>query len=189
VISLADWPSAPALSSERLSLEPMRVDHAQEMAPLLEDPRLHAFTGGRPLTAEELRNRYQRQVRGRSDDGSQRWFNWVARLRESGQAVGTVQATVTAQGDKYLAELAWVIASSHQRVGYAREAAMAMAAWLRRQGANRLVADIHPRHGASMKVARALGLTPTSEVIDGEIRWASDDLDHAGNDGPTEAAH
>jgi hypothetical protein len=41
-----DWPLAPVLSTERLLLEPLRVEHAEEMAPLLDDRRLHAFTGG-----------------------------------------------------------------------------------------------------------------------------------------------
>lgn len=34
-----------------------------------------------------------------------------------------------------------------------------------------LVADIHPDHAASINLARALGLAPTDQVIDGEIRW------------------
>jgi RimJ/RimL family protein N-acetyltransferase len=170
-ISVDDWPSAPVLRSPRLSLEPLRVDHAEEMGGLLEDPALYAFTGGHPVTADELRRRYRRQALGRSSDGSERWFNWIVRLEQSGQAVGTVQATVTVRGDRLRAALAWVIGSSHQRRGYGREAAMAMAAWLREQGAHDLVADIHPRHAASIKVARALGLAPTDEVIDGEIRW------------------
>jgi RimJ/RimL family protein N-acetyltransferase len=171
VIDLDDWPSAPVIRSRRLFLEPLRVDHAEEMAPLLEDPELYAFTGGHPPTADELRGRYRRQALGRSEDGSQRWLNWIVRLHEGGQAIGTMQATITAQGDGSVAAVAWVIAPRHQRRGYAREAALAMAAWLAQQGGPVLVADIHPRHDRSVGVARALGLTPTDEVIDGEIRW------------------
>ena len=36
------------LESERLVLEPLRVEHAEELAPLLDDPRLHEFIGGDP---------------------------------------------------------------------------------------------------------------------------------------------
>lgn len=32
---------------------------------------------------------------------------------------------------------------------------------------------IHPRHDASSRVARAIGLAPTDVVIDGELRWES----------------
>ncbi len=46
-----------------------------------------------------------------------------------------------------------------------------MIAWLREAGAAELIAIIHPRHEASMALARGLGLRPTDVVVDGEIRW------------------
>jgi len=46
-----------------------------------------------------------------------------------------------------------------------------MVGWLRNCGVDRLVAHVHPEHRASIGVARALGLTPTATVVDGEIRW------------------
>lgn len=165
------WPAAPVIASERLSLEPLTVEHAQEMAPLLEDPALCSFMGGAPLTLEALRHRYERQALGCSEDGTQRWFNWIVRLELGGQAVGSVQAAVAARGEGFIAEVAWVIAVAHQRRGYATEAATAMARWLGEQGASVLAANIHPRHEASMRVARALGLEPTDEMVYGEVRW------------------
>jgi RimJ/RimL family protein N-acetyltransferase len=171
VIGFGDWPDSPQLTSERLSLEPLSVEHATEMAPLLDDPRLHTFTGGSPDTPGELRGRYEQLVRGRSADGSQRWFNWVVRLRQTAQVVGTTQATVIGAEGGDVAEVAWVIGVEHQGRGYAREGAVAMATWLRQEGAQSLVAYIHPQHEASMGVARALGLSPTDEVVDGEVRW------------------
>ncbi len=103
-------PAARRLTGPRLDLEPPRVDHAQEMAPLLDDPGLHAFIGGQPASAGELEVRYRRQVVGVSPDGSQRWLNWVLRCRQDGRAVGTVQATVTEEQDGPAAEIAWVVA-------------------------------------------------------------------------------
>ena len=44
----------------------------------------------------------------------------------------------------------------------------------------RLVADVHPEHTASQRVAQAIGLTPTDEVVDGEDRWAGSVDDDAG---------
>ena len=70
-----------------------------------------------------------------------------------------------------MAELAWTVATPHQHRGYAREAAAAMVGWLRHCGVDRFVAHVHPEHPASIGVARALGLTPTATVVDGEIRW------------------
>jgi hypothetical protein len=42
--------------------EPLRVEHAEEMARALGDPRLHIYVGGQPATPEQLRERYRRQV-------------------------------------------------------------------------------------------------------------------------------
>lgn len=142
-----------------------------ETAPLFDDPALHVFIGGEPATREELRDRYRRQVVGRSPDGSQRWLNWVVRRRDDGRAVGTVQATVADEAGVLTAHVAWVIGTTHQRQGFARESAAAVVAWVREQGAGAVVAHVHPRHEASMAVARAIGLSPTTGVIDGEIRW------------------
>ena len=159
------------LGTRRLLLEPLAVGHADEMAPVLDDPALHVFTGGAPLTPGRLRARYRRLELGRSADGSQRWLNWIVRLCADRQAIGATQATVTADDDRVIARLAWTIGVRHQRQGYATEAARAMATWLRQEGVDVLLADIRPGHVASIKVARAVGLAPTGQVPDGEIRW------------------
>ena len=168
---LEDWPDAVALAGPRVRLEPLAVDHAEEMAPLLDDPDLHRFTGGRPATTEQLRDRYRSQVAGRSADGRQRWCNWIVRRPHDGRAVGTVQATIHDEADRLVAEVAWVIGSAHQRNGYACEATQAMVAWLLDCGADRIIAHIHPRHEASMAVARVVGLSATTTTVDGEVRW------------------
>jgi RimJ/RimL family protein N-acetyltransferase len=170
--ALDDWPLAPVLQTARLSLEPLRIDHAEEMAPLLDDAQLFGFTGGAPCTLDELRDRYQRQVSGWSHDRHERWLNWILRDRSSGQAIGTTQATITVDGDAVIGEIAWIVGSRHQGRGCACEAADAMVAWLREQGARSLFAEIHPDHDASMGVARHLGLKPSEQVLEsGEIRW------------------
>lgn len=171
MIRVDQCPASPSLSSSRLLLEPLRVDHAEEMASLLDDPGLYTFIGGRPATREELRERYRRLVVGRSPDGSQGWLNWVVRRRDDGRAVGTAQATVAEEAGRLTAEVAWVIGSEHQHQGYAREAAQAMVMWLRQEGVETVVAHVHPQHDASMRVARAAGLAPTGVVVDDEVRW------------------
>ena len=165
--------AVPVLETDRLVLEPLRVGHAEEMGPVLADEALHEFIGGRPESVDELRARYRRQARGVSDDGDEQWFNWVLRRRDTGALAGTVQATVLREGDRVIAEVAWVVGTNHQGQGLAREAAVAMALWLRSQGATVLVAHVHPDHAASAGVARALGLRPTDIVEDHETRWES----------------
>lgn len=93
-----------ALRTARLTLLPLRVEHAEEMAVVLADPALHAFTGDAPLPVAELRARYQRQVAG-SPDPAEAWGNWVIRLDAEGALTGYVQATATADQ----AEIAWVV--------------------------------------------------------------------------------
>jgi RimJ/RimL family protein N-acetyltransferase len=167
----ARYEDASALLSERLALEPLRVQHAEEMAPLLDDARLFAFTGGRPATLAELRARYARQATGRSPDGVERWLNWIARRHQDGLAVGFVQASVSDEPDPVTAVLAWVVGVRFQGCGYAREAAGAVVRWLEGAGVGCFVAYIHPEHDASMAVARALGLAPTDAMVDAEVVW------------------
>lgn len=168
-----DDPAEATLHGPRLDLEPLRVDHADEMAPLLDDPQLHTFIGGEPATVEELRRRYGLLAAGRSPDRRQRWLNWIVRRRTDGRAVGTVQATVGGDEGDTSAEVAWVVGRPHQGQGYAREAAQCMVEWLRGQGVVLIRAHVHPDHAASQGVARAIGLGPTRTMVDGEVRWES----------------
>ena len=175
---MADEPDrfAPErLLTERLALDPLRVEDAGELAPLLDDAGLHTYIGGAPATVAELRERYRRQVAGRSPDGTERWLNWVVRRRDPVAAVGTVQATIAVREGTPVASVAWVVATPHQGRGYAREAAAAMVRWLGERGAGVVVAHVHPEHRASMAVARAVGLRPTAEMVDGEVRWETGD--------------
>jgi RimJ/RimL family protein N-acetyltransferase len=151
-----------ALTTERLVLEPLRVEHASEMVPVLADPALYEFIGGEPPTEPELSARYVRQT---SRAG---WLNWVIRLRDTTEAAGTIQAT---QKDDRTAELAWVVSPRFQGSGYATEATAAVIDWLREQGIDRLEAYIRPDHAASNGVATRLGFVPTESIRDGETRW------------------
>ncbi|MCX5391147.1 GNAT family N-acetyltransferase [Streptomyces sp. NBC_00094] len=156
------------LRTRRLDLVPLAVAHAEEMAAVLADPALHTFIGGAPLTAPELRARYERLTAG-SPDPAVVWANWVVRLRDEDRLAGTVQATVTDGGR--VAEIAWVVGTEWQGRGIAREAARGLVDLLTTQGVRTVLAHVHPEHAASAAVARAAGLTATEEREDGEIRW------------------
>ena len=159
--------------TERLDCEPLTAEHAAELAPVLDDAALHEFTGGAPLSAAALTARYARLAERRSPDGHQLWGNWVMRVRETGLAVGTVQATLPAAGPAAgPAEVAWVVGLRSQGRGYATEAASSLVALLREAGWT-VIAHIHPAHLASQRVAQAAGLAPTGEVHDGEVRWVT----------------
>lgn len=156
---------------ERLDLEPLAAAHAAELAPLLDDAGLHEFTGGAPLSAAALAARFARLAVRRSPDGDQLWGNWVMRVRATRAVAGMVQATLPAGGPEAgPAEVAWVVVRGAQGRGYAKEAARSLVAVLQEAGWT-VVAHIHPGHLASQRVARAAGLSPTTDVRDGEMRW------------------
>lgn len=160
---------AAAISTERLELEPLAVEHAEEMAVVLGDPALHTFIGGAPSTVDDLRARYRRMLEG-SPESDVSWLNWVIRLRDEDCLTGTVQATVTGAE----AEIAWVVGTPWQGRGIAREAARGLVAWLERQPVRTVIAHVHPDHHASAAVAAAAGLAATDQVQDGELRWQLD---------------
>ncbi|ANZ34879.1 GNAT family N-acetyltransferase [Lentzea guizhouensis] len=154
------------ISTDRLDLLPLRVEHAAEMAEVLSDPVLHTFIGGAALTPDELHARYERLAAG-FPDPAERWLNWVIALRAEGSLVGTVQATIADR----TAEIAWVVGTPWQGRGIAGEAARALVAWLATQPVHTVVAHVHPDHHASAAVAASAGLTATGELHDGEVRW------------------
>ncbi len=55
--------------------------------------------------------------------------------------------------------------------GYAGEAARAVVGWLEKVDVKSYVAHIHPEHGASAGVARALGMESSDVMVDGEVEW------------------
>ena len=125
-------PVTGELETERLVLEPLEPGHAEEMVAVLADPELYRHTGGQPPSVDELRRRYELQARGRSDDGTALWLNWIVRERSTGAAVGFVQATVAIASRT--ADVAWLVGVPFQGRGYAREAAGAMVDRLREEG-------------------------------------------------------
>lgn len=162
--------AAQAITTGRLDLLPLQVEHAEEMAAVLSDPALHTFTGGTPDAPQALRSRYQRMTAG-SPDPAVSWLNWVIRLRAEGCLTGTVQATISPSGRGLIAEIAWVVGTPWQGRGIATEAANGLVDWLSQQPIQTLVAHIHPEHQASAAIAAAAGLTRTGEWHEGEMRW------------------
>ncbi|MEU8521804.1 GNAT family N-acetyltransferase [Streptomyces sp. NPDC048577] len=171
---MSDHVTVP-LRSERLDLEPLRIEHAAEMAVVLGDPSLHTFIGGAPASEDALRARYARMLAG-SLDPEVSWCNWVLRSHAESVLTGTVQATLfpaapTSPSGGRSAEVAWVVGTDWQGRGFASEAARTLVAWLRTRDVTLVVAHVHPAHRASAAVAAAAGLSPTDVRQDGEVRW------------------
>jgi RimJ/RimL family protein N-acetyltransferase len=159
-------PTPSGIVAETVRLDPLEPADAHELASLLDDPRLHDFIGGKPLSEPELEARYRRLAQGPPVGSDAAWLNWTMRLTADGRAVGTAQATVVREE----AALAWVVASRWQGKGYATDAARALVAWADRHGLS-AKANIHPSHAASERVAMRAGLRPTDEWVAGERVW------------------
>ncbi|GAB2679640.1 GNAT family N-acetyltransferase [Kribbella swartbergensis] len=157
---------ATSFHTARLTMLPLQVEYAGEMAKVLADPALYTFTGGEPPNVDALENRYRRQLAGpgRADE---HWLNWV--VQYDGRLIGYVQATVTGS----TAEIAWVIGTEWQGRGFAKESARGLVAWLNGQGVERIIAHVHPDHTASAAVTAAAGLSRTDHIEGGEYLWTT----------------
>lgn len=160
-------PVDASIVTARLILEPLRVDHADEMVDVLAPPALYEFDGGEPPTLESLRARYESQTAG-SGRPDEVWRNWIIRAASDGRAIGYVQADIS----EGVTELAWVVGVEHQGAGYATEATIGMRDQLALEGSTLFQALIHPAHTASQAVAQRIGMTRTGTVDDdGEEQW------------------
>jgi GNAT acetyltransferase-like protein len=108
---------AEPIRTERLELLPLRVAHAEEMAPVLGDPALYTYIGGIPAILQELRSRYQRLCAG-SPDPAASWLNWVVRLRDQDRLTGTVQTTISPTSHGLVAEIAGAVGTAWQGRGH-----------------------------------------------------------------------
>ncbi len=154
--------------TERLELQPLRPDDADDMVAVLADEALYDMTGGRPPNPDELRQRYARQAVGHSGDGTETWHNWILRRRDDGAAIGFVQTTVVG----LVAELAWLVGVAWQGRGYATEAVRAVVDRLTADGVGTIKAHIAPGHRPSESVAERVGLAMTDEIDNGERVWS-----------------
>ncbi|MEH6585857.1 MAG: GNAT family N-acetyltransferase [Halioglobus sp.] len=163
-------PFESAISTSRLSLDPMMASHAKLLFPILSDRGLYHFTGDEPPESEGALASHYRYLEGRkSPDASQLWLNWLVSLKGSDTPIGYVQATVS----ELHADIAWVIGSDWQGNGYATEAALAMSECLSKNGISAIRACINPNHMASQRVASNVGLSISELVSNGEDIWLS----------------
>jgi ribosomal-protein-alanine N-acetyltransferase len=160
-----DVHETPHLKTERLDLEPVTAEHADEAWQQLNDERMWAyFPQLRPASLDALRALYGKWQRG-SPDEAEVWFNWLCRDRTSAKLVGGAQATYLPNEDASF--VAYGIYPRFQRKGYAREAVRAVIAYQREAyGVRRILAEMHVRNAPSYRLVESLGFVRTQTRVD-----------------------
>jgi RimJ/RimL family protein N-acetyltransferase len=142
-----------------IRLEPLQPDHAVEMLPGLSNGEAYRFLPDLPpADLAELTERYVRQARGRSDDGSELWYNWIIRNPGSDTALGYTQATIRA----HAALVAYHVFPAYWRsgVGYAAMSETIDQLFLRLR-VDRAWALVDTRNAASAALLKKLGFAVT----------------------------
>ncbi|MFC4852050.1 GNAT family N-acetyltransferase [Actinophytocola glycyrrhizae] len=163
--------TAPAIATERLVLSRLARHDVDDLVAMLVKPALYRYIGDAPASAVEAGHRVERWLGG-SVDPDLLWINYVARVRDDGRFVGLAQATV--RRARASCEVAYLVDPSVQRHGFGAEMMTGFCAELRETlNPVEFIAHIHPGHVASEGVAKAIGLTPTADRVDGELVWRS----------------
>jgi ribosomal-protein-alanine N-acetyltransferase len=144
------------LRTKRLVLEPLVVAHAPELFKPLRDERLYRYYAGQPPESiEELRVRFALLAKRQSPDGTEKWLNWVVRLRD-GSIVGRMQATIRSNHTL----IGYDIFVPYWRRGYGKEAVRAMLEFLEIECAVKVVrAIVDSENVASIRLLESLGFT------------------------------
>ena len=154
----------------RLELIPVNRHHAESMFGILADQTLYKYTGGQPHGSKESLQQWFSALETRlSPDGKEQWLTWIVVQKERNTPIGYVQATIKGMQ----ADVSWLIATSWQGKGYAKEAAAMLKSLLEACKIESLSASIHPHHEASQKVAASLGLRRSGASHEGEEIWAA----------------
>ena len=156
------------LSTERLLLPPLTLEHTADLVALYADPEVARYVGGETLTPETI----PLQAARLADEWRERGYGQSAVIeRASGAFLGRVGLHYWPGWDEV--ELGYVLAASAQHRGIAAEASGAWIAWARTSlGRDHITAVIDPRNADSIALARRLGfsldrddVTPTGVAV------------------------
>ena len=144
----------------RLSIEPLRPEHAAELHAALADPAVHRYieTSG-PWTVAAVRARLERVAAGPPVGSTDVWLNYA--VRREARLVGRLESTVHGQ----LAEIAYLFDPAVSGRGYASEAVEWLLGHLAREhGVTEAWATTDPGNDASVRLLRRTGFAQVDEV-------------------------
>lgn len=159
--------TAPTITTDRLTIAPMALDHFDAHAAAWADPEMTRFIGGKPRTRNESWIKF---LAGSALWGMVGYGYWSFLDRETGEYLGNGGL---AQFERGIAELkgfpeaGWAFTPAAWGKGFATEAMTAILAWAdgeAKLGETRCIID--PGNGASHNVATKLGYSKFAESHD-----------------------
>lgn len=175
------------MHTERLSIEPLSVDHAAGLFVALDDERVGRYIGGPDVdSVEGVAARIERVDTGPGPGHDEQWLNWAVLLE--GTVIGRVEATLRSVGcGTRMAEIAYIFGPRWWGHGYATEATLWMIAHLRlAHGTQQSWATVDPANMASIGLLLRLGFDPTQPPDFGLGSFDAGDLvfvrHHSGRD-------
>jgi ElaA protein len=140
--------------SARLTYEPLVANHASELFSALSDTAIYQYMDEERYSSEAgLRDRYSRLERGAPLGSGQVWLNWA--VKNNGQAIGTVQATLFANAQ---ADIGYALSPTVWGQGFGTEAVKWLCKVLtQRYGTQRIRAQVDSRNLASWKALESAG--------------------------------
>jgi RimJ/RimL family protein N-acetyltransferase len=152
----AEFSEQPALSTQRLALEPITEAHAQELVEFFGDTELHHFVPFEPPTLALQTDRCIKWAKRRSPDATELWLNWAARDKHSGEIVAHIQAGLKEDG---VASIGYVVGRKFQRTGFATECLEALFKYLKNDlWVHEVKAWSDTRNEASHRLAKKMGM-------------------------------
>ncbi len=148
------------LETNRLGLEPLRREHAEQLFAALSDQRIYLFIPPKPpASLQMLEARYQKLETRQSPSGDEAWLNWAIYLKAQDKYIGTVQTTVR---ENLTAQIAYELAPDYWRQGYATEACLRIIEYLFADyHLTEIFAEVDTRNAASWRLLEKLGFERT----------------------------
>jgi RimJ/RimL family protein N-acetyltransferase len=154
VLRAVDGPTRIRLT-ERLRLEPITLDHADDLWTVHRDDVIAYWYGG-AFSREQARDRARSFGEGWERDGVSKW---IAHDRVDGTLIGRGGLSVITLEGERVVELGWAVRSLHQRRGYATEIGRAALAFAFEElGTERIIAFTEVHNRASRGVMERLGM-------------------------------
>ena len=143
------------ISTERLTIEPLALRHAQQLFDALNDELVGRFLDGPDVTTvEALEQKIIRVTSEAPPERNEVWRNFAVLL--DGRVIGRLEATL----HRNVAEVAYVFGPAWWGHGYATEATAWLLRYIREAGMSEAWATIAPANTASDRLLARLGFAP-----------------------------